>query len=123
MGDAKQIQLSVSSRGMVDYFYCYVCGEYVWDCVNLTDGRLAGAERFFAQELSPLEGFGQLRNLEVIHRKRMRFGLRSQREAAPSEDACATACRRAGGLMEFRDAGPWAWMRCACATVTVCGAL
>jgi hypothetical protein len=28
-----------SSRGIVDYFFCFVCDEYVWDCDHLTDER------------------------------------------------------------------------------------
>jgi hypothetical protein len=27
-----RIELSASSRGITDHFFCFTCDEYVWDC-------------------------------------------------------------------------------------------
>jgi hypothetical protein len=40
MTDFQQIQISASSRGIVDYFLCFVCDEYKWDCDHLIEERL-----------------------------------------------------------------------------------
>lgn len=69
--DSNQIQISASSRGITDYFFCFVCDASVWDCEHLIEERLRDAERFFAHEPSPLDGFaykGTRRILEVIYR-------------------------------------------------------
>jgi hypothetical protein len=34
---SNQMQLSASSRGIVDHFFCFDCDEYVWDCDHLID--------------------------------------------------------------------------------------
>ncbi len=33
--------LLVSSRGIVDHFFCFECDEYVWDCEHLIEERIA----------------------------------------------------------------------------------
>jgi hypothetical protein len=69
-GDSKQIQLSASDRGIVDYFFCFTCDEYVWDCDHLIDERLS-AQRVPALEGSQLQSFaydGGQRVLEIEFR-------------------------------------------------------
>jgi hypothetical protein len=68
--ESKQIQLSASSRGIVDHFFCFTCDEYVWDCDHLIDDRLSGTS-FPAREGSRLRSFaygGQTRVLEIEFR-------------------------------------------------------
>jgi hypothetical protein len=70
MADFNQIQISASSRGIVDHFFCCVCDEYKWDCDHLIDDRLAGP-RIAAFEGSKLEAFaydGQRQILEMEFR-------------------------------------------------------
>src|ERR1051326_7908744 len=65
-----QIQLSASSRGIVDYFSCFMCDEYQWDCDLLFEERLA-TRRIDALEGSKLQCFaydGQRRVLEIEFR-------------------------------------------------------
>ena len=38
--NSSQIQISASSRGIADHFFCSVCDEYVWDCDHLIEERL-----------------------------------------------------------------------------------
>jgi hypothetical protein len=54
--DSNQIQISATSRGIVDYFFCFTCDEYVWDCDHLIDDRLT-APKVPALELSPVQSF------------------------------------------------------------------
>jgi hypothetical protein len=42
--DSNQIQLSASSRGIGDDFFCFTCDEYVWDCDHLIEERVAAAQ-------------------------------------------------------------------------------
>jgi hypothetical protein len=66
----KQIQISASSRGIVDYFFCFVCDEYKWDCDHLIEDRLA-APRIAALGGSKLQSFaydGRQRVLEIEFR-------------------------------------------------------
>lgn len=68
--DSNQIQISASSRGIVDYFFCFVCGEYKWNCDHLIDDRLSAA-RVAALEGSKLQSFaydGRQRLLEIEFR-------------------------------------------------------
>ena len=68
--DSNQIQISASSRGIVDHFFCFVCDEYKWDCDHLVDDRLTVA-RIGASEGSKLLSFaydGQRRILEIEFR-------------------------------------------------------
>jgi hypothetical protein len=68
--DSNHIQLSASSRGIVDYFFCFTCDEYVWDCDHLIEERLTAAQ-FPALERSELQSFaydGRLRILEIEFR-------------------------------------------------------
>jgi len=68
--DANQIQLSASSRGITDHFFCFTCDEYVWDCDHLIEERLA-APRMAALEGSELQFFaydGKSRVLEIEFR-------------------------------------------------------
>jgi hypothetical protein len=70
MTDFKQIQISASSRGIVDYFFCFVCDEYKWDCDNLIEDRLT-VHRMAALEGSKLQSFaydGRQRTLEIEFR-------------------------------------------------------
>jgi hypothetical protein len=70
MADSNQIHISVSSRGIVDHFFCFTCDEYVWDCDHLIDERLHAA-RVPAIEPSPLQSFaydGRARVLEIEFR-------------------------------------------------------
>jgi len=63
----EQIQLSVSSRGIVDHFFCFACDEYVWDCDHLIDER-PPTSRFPALDGSRLRSFaygGRSRVLEI----------------------------------------------------------
>jgi hypothetical protein len=39
--DSNQIHVSASSRGIVDYFFCFTCDEHVWDCDHLIDEPLS----------------------------------------------------------------------------------
>ena len=39
--NSSQIQISASSRGIADHFFCSVCDEYVWDCDHLMEERIA----------------------------------------------------------------------------------
>jgi hypothetical protein len=71
-----QIQLSASGRGITDYFFCFVCDEYVWDCDHLIDDR-AAAPRVPAFEGSALQSFaydGKSRTLEIEFRVNAPFG-------------------------------------------------
>jgi hypothetical protein len=52
-----QIQLSASSRGITDHFFCFTCDEYVWDCDHLIEERIAAAPRIAALEGSHLQSF------------------------------------------------------------------
>jgi hypothetical protein len=66
----KQIHISATSRGIVDYFFCFSCDQYVWDCDHLIDERLA-APIVSALEPSPLQSFaydGRVRILEIEFR-------------------------------------------------------
>jgi KTSC domain len=68
--DAKQIQLSSSSRGIVDHFFCFTCDQYVWDCDHLIEERLL-APRVAALMPSQLQSFaydGNSRVLEIEFR-------------------------------------------------------
>jgi hypothetical protein len=70
MADFKQIQISSSSRGIVDHFFCFICEEYVWDCDHLIEERLS-AGRVLALEGSKLQSFaydGRSRTLEIEFR-------------------------------------------------------
>jgi hypothetical protein len=63
-------------RGITDYFHCFRCDQDVWDCDHLIDNRLADAERFFAQEPSPIQSIaynGKLRTLEVAYKPSVPF--------------------------------------------------
>jgi hypothetical protein len=67
--DSIEIQLS-ASRGIVDHFFCFTCDEYVWDCDDLIEARLASAE-VSALERSELQSFaydGRVRVLEIEFR-------------------------------------------------------
>jgi len=35
------IHISLSSRGIVDHSFCFVCDQYVWDCDHLIEERTA----------------------------------------------------------------------------------
>src|ERR1043166_9585101 len=50
MSDFKQIQIPASSRGILDYFFCFTCDEYVWDCDHYSSRELPLAS------VSPLSG-------------------------------------------------------------------
>jgi hypothetical protein len=66
----KQIHISLSSRGITDHFFCFVCDEYVWDCDHLIEERIA-AVRLPAIEESKLQSFaydGGSRVLEIEFR-------------------------------------------------------
>src|SRR5690242_5540297 len=66
----KQIQLSPTSRGIVDHFFCFTCDEYVWDCDHLINERPV-APRNPALEPSSLQSFaydGRVRLLEIEFR-------------------------------------------------------
>jgi hypothetical protein len=68
--DSKQIQISASSRGIVDYFFCFVCDEYRWECDHLIEDRLV-APLAPALEGSKLHSFaydGRQRVLEIEFR-------------------------------------------------------
>ena len=68
--DTNQIQLSATSRGIVDHFFCFTCDEYVWDCDHLINGRLS-AVSVPALETSQLQSFtydGKARVLEIEFR-------------------------------------------------------
>jgi hypothetical protein len=68
--DSKQIQISPSSRGITDHFFCHSCDEYVWDCDHLIEERLT-ATRIEAPEGSQLQCFaydGKSRVLEIEFR-------------------------------------------------------
>jgi KTSC domain-containing protein len=70
MSGSKQIQLSASSRGITDHFFCFTCDEYVWDCDHLIEERLT-ATRLEALEPSQLQSFaydGKSRTLEIEFR-------------------------------------------------------
>ena len=70
MGDSNQIQLSASSRGITDHFFCFTCDEYVWDCDHLVEERLTAA-KMDALEGSQLQSFayeGKWRLLEIEFR-------------------------------------------------------
>jgi hypothetical protein len=41
VSDFQQIQISASSRGIVDHFFCFTCDEYVWDCDHLIEEWLS----------------------------------------------------------------------------------
>jgi hypothetical protein len=74
--NSNQIQLSASSRGITDHFFCFACDQHVLDCDHLVDDRLADAERFFALEPSPLQSLaysGKLRILEVAYKASIPF--------------------------------------------------
>jgi hypothetical protein len=71
--ESKQIQISASNRGIVDYFFCFRCDEYVWDSDPLIDERLS-VPRVPALDGSPLQSFaydGRSRVLEI------EFGVRA----------------------------------------------
>jgi hypothetical protein len=55
--NSRQIQLSASSRGITDHFFCFICDEYLWNCSHLLDNRLAEAEHVEALQPSPLLSF------------------------------------------------------------------
>ena len=64
------IELSTSSRGITDHFFCFTCDEYVWDCNHLIEERLSSS-RIPALEGSQLHSFayaGKLRLLEIEFR-------------------------------------------------------
>jgi len=68
--NSNQIQLSASSRGITDYFFCFTCDEYVWDCDHLIDDPIV-APRVPAWEGSALQSFtydGKSRTLEIEFR-------------------------------------------------------
>ena len=68
--NSNQIQLSASSRGITDHFFCFTCDEYVWDCDHLIEKRLS-VPRIPALEGSQLQSFayeGKLRVLEIEFR-------------------------------------------------------
>ena len=68
--DSNQIQISPSSRGIADHFFCFVCDEYVWDCDHLIEERLTVAH-VPAVEGSKLQCFtydGRSRTLEIQFR-------------------------------------------------------
>jgi len=70
MSGSKQIQLSASSRGITDHFFCFTCDEYVWDCDHLIEERLT-TTRLEALEPSQLQSFaydGKSRTLEIEFR-------------------------------------------------------
>jgi hypothetical protein len=70
VSDSNQIQLSASSRGITDHFFCFTCDEYVWDCDHLLDERL-NETRIEALEPSQLQSFsydGKSRMLEIEFR-------------------------------------------------------
>jgi hypothetical protein len=60
-----QIHISAGSRGIVDYFFCFTCDEYVWDCDHLIDERL-DATRARTLEPSPLQSFAYDGSVEVL---------------------------------------------------------
>jgi hypothetical protein len=67
---SNQMQLSASSRGIVDHFFCFDCDEYVWDCDHLIEERIT-APRAPAIEGGPLQSFtydGKARVLEIEFR-------------------------------------------------------
>jgi hypothetical protein len=67
---SNQIQLSASSRGITDHFFCFTCDEYVWDCDHLIEEPLS-APRIPALEGSQLRSLsyaGKLRLLEIEFR-------------------------------------------------------
>src|SRR5439155_8640859 len=69
------VHISLSSRGIVDHFFCFVCDEYVWDCDHLIDERLS-ASRIAALEGSQLQSFaydGKVRTLEIEFRVTVPF--------------------------------------------------
>jgi hypothetical protein len=48
--DSKQIQLSSSSRGITDHFFCFNCDQFVWDCDHLIDvGYTAWSKKITAR--------------------------------------------------------------------------
>jgi hypothetical protein len=71
-----QIQISASSRGITDHFFCFTCDEYVWDCDHLIEERLS-VDQVPAVEGSKLQSFaydGQRRVLEIEFRVTAPFG-------------------------------------------------
>jgi len=68
--DSNQIQLSASSRGIVDHFFCFACNEYVWDCDHLIDERLAAptVQAIRGSQLQSLAYDGKARVLEIEFR-------------------------------------------------------
>jgi KTSC domain len=67
---SNQIQISASSRGITDHFFCFTCDEYVWDCDHLIEERLS-VSRIPALEGSQLQSFaydGKSRVLEIEFR-------------------------------------------------------
>jgi len=67
---SNQMQLSASSRGIVDHFFCFACDEYVWDCDHLSEERIT-APRAPAVEGGPLQSFtydGKAHVLEIEFR-------------------------------------------------------
>src|SRR5262245_15487762 len=68
--NCNQVQLSASSRGITDHFFCFTCDEYVWDCDHLIEERLS-VPRIPALGGSQLQSFayeGKLRVLEIEFR-------------------------------------------------------
>src|SRR5262245_5263145 len=66
----QQIQISASSRGITDHFFCHICDEHVWDCDHLIEERLP-AQQLPALEGSHLHSFtydGKSRTLEIEFR-------------------------------------------------------
>jgi hypothetical protein len=71
MSDSKQIQLSASSRGIIDHFFCFACDQYVWDCDHLIDERLSAPRVTAPMPTSQLQSFaydGESRVLEIEFR-------------------------------------------------------
>jgi KTSC domain len=64
MSGSNQIQLSASSRGITDHFFCFTCDEYVWDCDHLLEERLT------ALRIEAIEG-GQLQSVAYDGKSRV----------------------------------------------------
>jgi hypothetical protein len=59
------VNVSATSRGIVDHFFCFTCDEYVWDCDHLIDQRLT-ASRTPAREPGQLQSFAYDAGIRVL---------------------------------------------------------
>jgi hypothetical protein len=90
----EQIQQCASSRGIVDYFFCFICDEYVWDCDHLIDERPRSL-RVPALERSELQSFaydGKARVLEIEFRVVASYMRSSRRIVYAAGEKPGNAC-------------------------------